>query len=155
MKKKSIFSIDSAEIKDGKWKRTDIITWEDLKAKTSLRDICEMLNTLGVIKIYVYYEGSGDSGCWEDIMIDTKDNKDIYYYEAGQHIEIFNGVAAESLRAFFDNIGHMATDLIEGDWYNNDGGYGDIWIDCVELKVSIDAKFRYTDVTHENQKVEL
>jgi hypothetical protein len=102
-------------------------TWQ--KAVVFLKD-------RGVKKIRVTYEGSGDSGAIEDV--------DYYDKEDDEHYCIQLGITDSQ----HDDIQNLAYPMLDGieDWYNNEGGYGSIYIDLDEFTYNIENNIRVTEV---------
>ncbi len=97
-------------------------------------EITELLIELGnqgVTGIKIHYDGSGDSGAIEEINYttdpcaspdDVDDNVEVW---GGNSLGEINSNAYSKLESF----GYNLLEDVE-DWYNNEGGFGDICI-CV------------------------
>jgi len=97
------------------------------------------LKDAGVTNVNIRYDGGGDSGQVEDVE-----------YE-GTNLD------HTSLNDKFEgDLQDLATHILEQhydyDWYNNDGGYGDIRIDLEgdTPEISIDGYVRTTEDAHES-----
>ena len=95
------------------------------------------LKDVGVTNVNIRYDGGGDSGQVEDVE-----------YE-GTNLD------HTSLNDKFEgDLQDLATHILEQhynwDWYNNDGGYGDIRIDLEgdTPEISIDGYVRTTEDAH-------
>ena len=95
------------------------------------------LKDAGVTSVNIRYEGQGDSGQVEDVEFDG------------------NGINEKDLNDKFDgDLQDLGTHLLEAhyryDWYNNDGGYGDIRIDLEgdTPEISIDGYVRSVEDAH-------
>lgn len=87
---------------------------------TNTRDALKFLASLGVMKVTASFDGSGDSGQVSDITIEgfAGDAKKVFPPELdGQSLRFFVG---EFIDQLLDESGY--------DWYNDDGGYGEITI---------------------------
>jgi len=89
------------------------------------------LADLGVTGIKVHYDGSGDSGSIEEVNYttdpcaspdDVDENVESW---GGKSLSEISDDASEKLKSF----GYTLLEDVE-DWYNNEGGWGDICI-CV------------------------
>lgn len=102
-------------------------TWQ--KAVVFLKDI-------GITKIRVTYEGSGDSGSIDNVVYHHKEG---YEYYSTQ----FNITDSQN-----DDIQNLAYPMLDGieDWYNNEGGYGSITIDLDEFIYDIENNIRITEI---------
>ena len=95
------------------------------------------LKDAGVTSVNIRYEGQGDSGQVEDVEFDGT-NLD--------HPAILDRFSGE--------LEDLGTHLLEAhysyDWYNNDGGYGDIRIDLEgdTPEISIDGYVRSVEDAH-------
>ena len=78
--------------------------------------------------IEVEYNGGGDDGCIDEVNF-TDYNEEAITYPFNKEVE----------SAFDDLLYNMLNDNIEWDWINNDGGYGQMIIDCTQTpwKVNI------------------
>ncbi len=103
------------------------------------------LKDRNVDKIIISYEGSGDSGCVEDCRYFNDDDE-------------FNLNDLSISNDFHESIKDLASesllDKIE-DWWNNDGGYGDLVIDLKDNSYTIENNIRYTDYETYNHEGEI
>ena len=112
------------------------------------------LADLGITGIKIHYDGSGDSGCVEEIVY-TKDQlsnneeeafdqiDDLSIWEDPRLILLDTALEAE-LKDFADST---LLNNIE-DWWNDDGGYGDILVLIPSGKYKILNNIRITEVEH-------
>ena len=103
-----------------------------------IKEIVGKLKKAGIEKIEIDFSGSGDSGEVTDIRLYT--NKRAYTAVEIQEDKtmLYNILKAncDSIQEIMDQLGNLATQcLIEGDWYNNDGGQGTIKINTKTGKV--------------------
>ena len=92
------------------------------------------LKDAGVTSVNIRYEGQGDSGQVEDVEFDGT-NLD--------HPAILDRFSGE-----LEDLGtHILEQHYNYDWYNNDGGYGDIEIDLEAdtPEISINGVIRSTE----------
>ena len=88
------------------------------------------LADLGVTGIKVYYEGGGDSGAIENVVYTTKENAefdDIEYidsWDRDRDVRSLNSDLCSTIENFAHE--HILDDL--EDWWNNEGGYGQLLI---------------------------
>jgi hypothetical protein len=119
------------------------------------------LADMGITGIKVHYEGSGDSGCIENIGYTTEpcETPD----DVDEKVE--TGWGSDYNLAYLDNKAYKAIEdfatekLLQDieDWYNNEGGFGDICICVPSGKYTIDNHVRYyqtEDYQHEGSLIE-
>ena len=113
-------------------------------AENKLELIMIGLVNAGIKKVSVYYEGSGDSGAIESITYST--NLDIEFDELqgwnqGSNLNDYN---SELYTLLEDYCQEMLLNDIE-DWWNNDGGFGNVNIDVEAGTYEIQNSVRVTD----------
>jgi hypothetical protein len=113
------------------------------------------LKDLGIAYIQAYYEGGGDSGAIEDLLyVDNKKaiEEDLNFNKLCED----NYINHRSCGIDFEidsSLDSLIEDLIYGllenveDWYNNDGGFGTVYINISTGEYSINNNVRYTE-TH-------
>jgi hypothetical protein len=120
----------------------------------NLRRILPMLRQQDIRTIEVYFEGSGDSGCIQDIAFspETPGIRQMTAEHLHTSSSFDNGVwrrAVEPQQAALGEVVEAITyDYLEEtgvDWYNNDGGYGYFIIDVEAGTVSMDVSVRVTE----------
>jgi hypothetical protein len=118
------------------------------------------LANLGVTGIKVHYDGGGDSGAIEDISYTTEpcETPD----DVDEKVEIGwgskNNLADLDQEAYaaIEKFAYKILDDIE-DWWNNEGGFGDLSICVPSGKYMIDNHVRYyqtEDYQHEGSLIE-
>jgi hypothetical protein len=95
-----------------------------------LMEVLIQLADQGVTGIKVHYDGGGDSGAIENIVYTDKENAEfsdidlVISWDEDKDLEKLNSSAYANIQ----NFAHETIlDNIE-DWWNNEGGYGDILI---------------------------
>ena len=91
----------------------------------------QVIKDHNIAKIEVDYSGGGDDGCIDDVRYEDIDENKI-------DILMEPDVSAE----WDDLLYNMLSENIEWDWINNDGGYGQMIIDCT--KTPWDVKINHT-----------
>ena len=93
----------------------------------------QVIKDHNIAKIEVDYSGGGDDGCIDDVRYEDIDENKI-------DILMEPDVSAE----WDDLIYNMISENIEWDWSNNEGGYGQMMIDCTKTpwKVTINHSQR-------------
>jgi len=88
----------------------------------------QVIKDHNISKIEIDYSGGGDDGCVEEVRFEDIDGNNI-------DVQMENEVETE----WDDLLYNMLSDNIEWDWINNDGGYGQMHIDCTKTpwKVNI------------------
>tara|TARA_B100000902_G_scaffold357084_1_gene371275 strand:- start:238 stop:615 length:378 start_codon:yes stop_codon:yes gene_type:complete len=98
----------------------------EIKLKRNLA--VQVIKDHNISKIEIDYSGGGDDGCVEEVRFEDIDGNNI-------DVQMENEVETE----WDDLLYNMLSDNIEWDWINNDGGYGQMHIDCTKTpwKVNI------------------
>ncbi len=91
----------------------------------------QVIKDHNIAKIEVDYSGGGDDGC-----IDSTRFEDINENSVDVNLK------SEVLSEWDDLLYDMLSENIEWDWINNDGGYGQMIIDCT--KTPWDVKINHT-----------
>ena len=91
----------------------------------------QVIKDHNISKIQVDYSGGGDDGCIDEVNFEDIDENNINV-KMEQEVE----------REWDDLLYNMLSDNIEWDWINNDGGYGQMIIDCT--KTPWDVKINHT-----------
>ncbi len=91
----------------------------------------QVIKDHNISKIEVDYSGGGDDGCIDEVNFEDIDENNINV-KMEQEVE----------REWDDLLYNMLSDNIEWDWINNDGGYGQMIIDCT--KTPWDVKINHT-----------
>jgi len=139
----------------------------------TLRAVLPLLRAAGISSVTVEFNGSGDSGTIEDCLYyhrvdgvetyinsrndDAFDSKSIQVAVNARRIH-WNQITRRfepvdvGYSTLDEAINALAEDYIDStdvDWYNNDGGYGNLEIDVVEGTVSLEVYSRYTETSVE------
>jgi len=93
----------------------------------------QVIKDHNIAKIEVDYSGGGDDGCIDDVRFEDIDENKI-------DVKLDGEVEAE----WDDLLYNMISENIEWDWINNEGGYGQMMIDCTKTpwKVTINHSQR-------------
>jgi len=113
----------------------------------------------GITAIQIYYEGGGDSGCIESVNF-IKDKVDTIEqaeknFDDWKNIERFE-YNDERIEAIKDFAEEKILNNIE-DWWNNEGGYGDLFMLVPSGEYSIKNRIRITEIEdyiHEGNMIE-
>lgn len=120
----------------------------------NLRRILPLLRQHDIHRVAVYFEGSGDSGSIQDIayspepagirQVACEHLHTSSSFESGvwcRAVELQQATLGEVIEAItYDYLEETGVD-----WYNNDGGYGDLIIDVQAGTVSMDVSVRVTE----------
>jgi len=119
-----------------------------------LMEVLIQLADQGVTGIKVQYDGGGDSGAIENIVYTDKENAEfsdidlVISWDEDKDLEKLNSSAYANIQ----NFAHETLlDNIE-DWWNNEGGYGDILIKVPSGEYLINNNVRIMEIeefTHE------
>lgn len=125
----------------------------------TLRRLLPLLREHAVERVIVTFDGYGDSGSIEDLHYDGPDAFDATAVRLVRRIAAaqFDDGAWVRTEEFNEGsvneaVEELTYDYLEEtgiDWYNNDGGYGELVIDIARETVSLDVNVRYTDSNNE------
>ena len=96
----------------------------------------QVIKDHNIAKIEIDYNGGGDDGCIDEVRFEDID---------GNNIDVT--MEGEVEREWDDLLYNMLSDNIEWDWINNDGGYGQMIVDCTKTpwNVKINHTQRITE----------
>lgn len=134
----------------------------------NIKQFCKLLSAYNVIRVELYYDGSGDSGDFENITVITTPTPNQLDLSAQMTSnpgivtsnekrtnwsQWVDKVAAEKDALITKNAADEFIDdvfsLLPGGWEINDGSYGDIVVDVADETVVVDHNERYTEVRSE------
>ena len=122
--------------------------------ETMMTGLLIELADLGVTGIQIYYEGSGDSGCIDEVLYTTEklpeNLEDAFdkirslnsWQEDAKYLRNLDSGLSSDIESFAEE---KILDSIE-DWWNNDGGYGTLCILVPSGKYDIMNNIRITEV---------
>jgi hypothetical protein len=119
-----------------------------------LMEVLIQLADQGVTGIKVHYDGSGDSGAIENIVYTDIENANFSDIDLVSAWNENMNLAAINSSAYSDieNFAHeVILDQIE-DWWNNEGGYGDLLIKVPSGEYVVNNNVRILEIeeyTHE------
>jgi len=119
------------------------------------------LKKLGATEVVIFFDGSGDSGSIESVSIRQSDGKAVpnlddlfvdYPVEKSQYIsgEWFNDVEIKQMPIAdaLEKYTYDELDRTNVDWYNNDGGFGELRIELSDdVSIELEVNQRYTEYT--------
>ena len=111
------------------------------KEKINLIGAMIYLQDNGIKQIVVNYSGGGDSGGIDEISFRDNKGDDMTFY------------CDDSVKSFIEDLAYSQLNCIE-DWYNNDGGWGQILIKVPTAEYTIENNIRITEYEtfdHEGQ----
>ena len=122
--------------------------------ETMMTSLLIQLADLGVTGIQIYYEGSGDSGCINEVLY-TTDKLPENLEDAFDKIRCLNSWDEES--KYLRNLDSGLSSDIESfaeekildsieDWWNNEGGYGTMCILVPSGKYDVMNNIRITEI---------
>ena len=107
-------------------------------SKSEKETLLTQLNLLGAKQVYVYFQGGGDEGQIEDVYyIDTQGERQAIPSDMIAWTEIVYGnkpleTKPMKLYEVLEDLCSRALDSTGLDWYNNEGGQGNLIIDFTE-----------------------
>ena len=129
--------------------------WPSSKHK---QELLLRLRTLGIQKVVVEFSGSGDSGSIEDVCCTDSQDKEIeikteemeWEEQSSRHDgKEWIRETKPVIKKLVDILEQVTCDALEDqglDWYNNDGGQGNLTIDFRESppKITLECGLNYT-----------
>ena len=126
----------------------------DTKRK-QIKTMFAMLKAYGAKEINISFDGSGDSGSIDSVNIyngEKNINPDfsVEYtetssrYSDGKWVETHTSV----IKPVKDALEMVCYDMLQEtgiDWYNNDGGFGELRVDLDSGEVGLEVNSRYTE----------
>lgn len=116
---------------------------------TSSEELRRKLINAGFRTLGFEFDGSGDSGCVHDILVPTAYMKPLNDMEEIERLESYSDTTQPVLDkldalvgtdgGLLDNLAYAALEHFPGDWVNNEGGYGTVWIDLLTADFQIDG----------------
>jgi hypothetical protein len=127
--------------------------------RENLRRLLPVLEAQGTKEVIVNFDGSGDSGSIWDIRFDPACEEDgpmvsilklqsEFDREAGRWIQS-TGVEDVPLKEAISTLTYDYLEETDVDWYNNDGGYGDLIISVSAGTVALNVHRRLVESTCE------
>lgn len=143
-----------------KYEKNTKVQTEDMPQSlylTNLREVLPVLRQSGVENVTVSFDGSGDEGSIYDVVCTPEiDLGAIEVRLCSTRRAINNGfweqTVVQEVQSMPDAIEALTYDYLSStdvDWYNDDGGFGEMIIDVAEGTVSMSIDCRYTESTTE------
>lgn len=117
-----------------------------------LMEVLIQLADQGVTGIKIHYDGSGDSGAIERIVYTDEENANfsdidlVNVWDEEMNLEKLNSAAYSNIENFAHEV---ILDQIE-DWWNNEGGYGDLLIKVPSGEYIVNNNVRILNVEEYN-----
>jgi len=111
-----------------------------------IKEAIKELHKLGVTGVRIFFEGGGDSGAIEEMYYSTdrfEDADDVRNEFHSVHTNRLSSLSKDLEKAVED-WAYAELNKIE-DWWNNDGGNGDMYIHIPSGEFVIDVSIRYTE----------
>jgi hypothetical protein len=122
--------------------------------------LTNLLLAMGCVKVVVHFAGGGDSGSIEDVYVLDKDTAhlaidhiELEWEEASDNFDEANtnwvrhyAVRLMPLRDILKQMTESALESTGLDWYNNEGGQGNLYIYPTEtpVRVELEVGINYT-----------
>jgi hypothetical protein len=107
------------------------------------------LADLGITAIRISYSGSGDDGSIDEVLA-TKDNADDF--DDIYSLDFFEEIDSENRTVIADWCTEKLLNDIE-DWWNNDGGYGYLYIKIPSGEYKIENNIQYIETYNHSGKI--
>lgn len=115
----------------------------------------------GVRTVGFSFDGGGDSGSLEYLCVpdelpslglDAYDDLDVFLFCGGHSPEpvpkqVYDLVAQYNARNWLEDVAYAALEYFDGDWVNNDGGFGIVAIDLQTGAFRIEGHQRFSDTS--------
>ena len=130
-------------------------------SKEEKETLLTQLNLLGAKRVYVTFRGGGDEGEIEEIyFIDKNDEthnipNDMIAWTKQTYGEQKSETTNETLVEVLEDLCYRALDETGWDWYNNDGGQGELIIDFTESPPKIDLSLGINTMSTEYHDYDL
>jgi len=129
--------------------------FKDKPTEKQFMELMLNLSTRGIKAINVYYEGSGDSGAIDSVTATIDESKAQSWIEDPENASHYSkdGDIVPLTELEHQIIQDMSYEYILnniGDWYNNDGGFGNITIEVPSGKYNCSNNMRITQVETES-----
>jgi hypothetical protein len=111
-----------------------------------IKEAIKELHKLGVTGVRIFFEGGGDSGAIEEMYYSVdrfEDADDVRNEFHSVHTNRLSSLSKD-LETVIENFAYDQLNNIE-DWWNNDGGNGDMYIHIPSGEFVIDVSIRYTE----------
>lgn len=126
--------------------------------KKHLENILNQLREEGARSICIYFDGSGDEGAIQGVNIYKEDyirfepTFEVSYATSSIHWEDGKRVDKVQVKTLpvseaLENFCYEVLEKTNIDWYNNDGGYGEMQITLDPVEIKLEVNERYTEVT--------
>lgn len=106
---------------------------EQVAAKTAILAECDKLAKAGITFVAVHFDGYGDDGSTEEVKCFGTE-----YYAYAEHEPV--GYDASHLQEHFEA-------LVPFGYENDCGGFGDVVLDVVARKITVERNDRFEDYT--------
>ena len=119
--------------------------------KPYARLLIQKLKECGIKEVVVSFDGSGDSGQIEEVSFGSMDQPDAFVewleidstWVEGSWVEKTE-VKSIDIHSALESFCYEALEEAGIDWYNNDGGYGELRINLDPIEVHLEVSTRYT-----------
>ena len=140
------------------------------KNRESLKEICATLFNAGITLVEVHYDGYGDSGNIEDVLL-FKGDKHLKEEEVASlglptsTIQEYNYNAKTPTNeedryitkecTLVDKIEDCAYDFLPGGWEINEGSFGDLKINTETAKATLEHNYRIQETEYSEEEFDL
>ncbi len=130
-------------------------------SKEEKETLLTQLNLLGAKQVYVFFQGGGAEGQIEETYFkDNNDNihdipNDMIAWTKQTYGEQKSETTNETLVEVLEDLCYRALDETGWDWYNNDGGQGELIIDFTESPPKIDLSLGINTMSTEYHDYDL
>ena len=125
--------------------------------KPYVKTMLQMIKDGGGKKIRVSFDGSGDSGSVDGVYIHNgSEDMNMQFYV--DFLEVSSSWSSDTgwvktetpkrmpVKEALESLCYTMLEETGIDWYNNDGGYGELYITLDPLEIQLEVNSRYTEV---------
>ena len=138
-----------------------------LKSKESLKEVCAILFNAGITLVEVHYDGYGDSGSIEDVLLFKGDKKlkdeevailglptsTVQEYNWKSKSDDDKYITKEC--TLVDKVQDCAYDFLPGGWEINEGSFGDLKINTETAKATLEHNYRIQETEYSEEEFDL
>lgn len=111
------------------------------------RQLFRLVAPLKITKLEADFSGSGDSGEVHSVRLLGSKGKSYSRYSDSSESKI-----PQEVWQLANSVANDLTDVLTGDWWNNDGGYGTIKLDFATKIAVVEANYQETRVVETEEK---
>ncbi len=125
-------------------------------ARNQLKEVCQILEPLGITVIEAEYDGCGDSGAIEAITFFSNENEYKGDLPKEKYKSLFSYCSEEPRKVdITEIIDEICCHFIPDGWEINEGSFGILRIDIKNKSINIEHNSRYTEIIISEEEFKL